>query len=159
MTIRLAEIRDLPELNRIYDSARQHMRRNGNPTQWADDYPSAALLENDIGNQQLYVIEENGVHGVFVLANGPDPTYLRIDGDWLSDSPYMVIHRIASDGVCSGVLASAIQLAKERTGSLRIDTHENNRTMRQLLSRFGFTYCGIICLENGEERLAFQIDF
>ena len=71
----------------------------------------------------------------------------------------MVIHRIASDGVCSGVLASAVRFAMERTGSLRIDTHENNRIMRQLLGEYGFTYCGIIYLENGEERLAFQIDF
>ena len=159
MTIRSAELRDLPELFRIYASAKQHMRRNGNPTQWSDDYPSEALLEKDIAKQQLYVIEEDGVHGVFVLAHGPDPTYLRIDGEWLSDNPYMVIHRIASDGVLSGVLASAVRFARERTGSLRIDTHENNRIMRQLLGEYGFTYCGIIYLENGEERLAFQIDF
>lgn len=136
------------------------MRRNGNPTQWADDYPSPGLLGTDIAKRQLYVLEEGGaVHAVFVLAHGPDPTYLRIDGQWLSDKPYMVIHRIASDGVCRGVLAEAVRFAEERTGSLRIDTHENNRIMRQLLSEHGFAYCGIIYLENGEERLAFQIDF
>ena len=40
--------------------------------------------------------------------------------------------------------------------NLRIDTHRDNRIMRHCIEKTGFKYCGIIYLENGDERLAFQ---
>ena len=42
------------------------------------------------------------------------------------------------------------------TDTIRIDTHHDNRTMRTLLDKYSFTYCGIILLENGDPRLAYQ---
>ena len=40
--------------------------------------------------------------------------------------------------------------------NIRIDTHRDNVIMRHLLEKHGFKYCGIIYLENGDERLAYQ---
>ena len=44
-----------------------------------------------------------------------------------------------------------------RTGNIRIDTHKDNAIMRHCLESYGFRYCGIIYLENGDERLAYQL--
>ena len=41
-------------------------------------------------------------------------------------------------------------------GNLRIDTHRDNVIMRHVIEHYGFTYCGIIYLLNGDERLAYQ---
>jgi len=36
--------------------------------------------------------------------------------------------------------------------NIRIDTHRDNRIMQHVISKYGFTYCGIIYLANGDER-------
>ena len=40
--------------------------------------------------------------------------------------------------------------------AIRIDTHRDNKIMQHNLLKYGFTYCGIIYLANGDERLAYQ---
>ena len=39
---------------------------------------------------------------------------------------------------------------------MRIDTHEENKGMQKLISQLGYKYCGIIVLESGDKRLAFE---
>ena len=41
--------------------------------------------------------------------------------------------------------------------NLRIDTHRDNSIMRHNILKYGFRYCGIIFLESGDERLAYQL--
>ena len=40
--------------------------------------------------------------------------------------------------------------------SIRIDTHEDNKPMRRFLEKCGFKFCGIIYLEDGSKRLAYE---
>ena len=40
--------------------------------------------------------------------------------------------------------------------SIRIDTHEENLPMQNLLKKNNYEYCGIIYLEDKSERLAFE---
>ena len=44
----------------IYAHAREFMAKNGNPTQWGDNYPSPELLEEDIDTNRLFVYMVNG---------------------------------------------------------------------------------------------------
>jgi RimJ/RimL family protein N-acetyltransferase len=53
-------------------------------------------------------------------------------------------------------MRQVLEYAFSLTDTIRIDTHQDNRTMRALLQKYGFTYCGIILLENGDPRLAYQ---
>ena len=39
---------------------------------------------------------------------------------------------------------------------LRIDTHRGNVVMRKMLEKQGFSHCGTIYLENGDERVAYE---
>ena len=43
-----------------------------------------------------------------------------------------------------------------RDANIRIDTHRDNTIMQHNLQKHGFTYCGIIFLASGDERLAYQ---
>ena len=159
MEIRKSTPADLPRMLEIYAHARDFMARTGNPYQWGPtNWPPEDLLRSDIAAGKSYVCTHEGsIAGTFFFDVYDDPTYRNIeDGAWLDDSPYGVIHRIAADGIVRGVGAFCIRWAMERCGHLRIDTHGDNVVMQNMLKKKGFSYCGIIHLENGEERLAFQ---
>ena len=157
--IRLAETKDLDAIARVYDAARAYMAASGNPHQWGDSgYPHRELLKEDIEKRRLYVIEENGaVHAVFAFMLGDDPTYSYIeDGQWPNQKPYGTIHRIASDGQIKGMFTKAFNFCRSRIDEIRIDTHHDNKTMQHVVTKHGFTRCGIIYLENGDPRIAYQ---
>ena len=157
MTIRPATKADLPAIRAIYASARAFMKASGNPTQWGDHYPPAELVAADVDQgHSLVVCDDEGPRGVFALIFGPDPTYAVIEGAWPDDRPYATVHRIASDGKERGVLAAAMGHVKTRSASIRMDTHADNTIMQRLLEKHGFRRCGIIHVEDGTPRLAYQ---
>lgn len=154
--IRKANLDDLPRILEIYAYARQFMRNTGNPTQWKEGTPVESTLRRDIAAGQLYVQEDDGVHAVFALILGDDPTYAEIDGAWLSDAPYATLHRVAGDGTRHGVLNQAVAFAKTQCGHLRIDTHKDNQIMQRAIAKNGFRYCGVIITDDGTPRLAYE---
>ena len=119
---------------------------------------SRELIEADVAHGVSYMIEDQGMTlATFVLLEGPDPTYAQIEeGHWLNDNDYGVIHRVASAPDAHGVMRMLLDFAFSKTDTIRIDTHADNKTMQHLLKKYGFTYCGIIHLANGDPRLAFQ---
>ena len=159
-TIRLATPADIDDIMRLIEEGRKKMMNEGNTRQWANGHPRQEVVEDDIkrGNSYLLTTDDGIPLATFALMAGPDPTYARIDGgSWLNDEPYYVIHRIASSAKARGVMRQVIAYALTKTRNIRIDTHEDNQTMRALLTKYGFVYCGIIYLANGDERLAFQL--
>ena len=156
-TVRTACLEDLPRIFEIYARARRFMAENGNPTQWGSNKPSEELLREDIRQRRLQVAVSGGeIHGVFYFFIGEDPTYCRIDGGaWLSEAPYGTSHRIASDG-CGGVFSACLQWCLAQIRHLRIDTHRNNLVMQHVVQKHGFSYRGIIYVEDGSERIAFE---
>ena len=157
MTVRPAAKEDLSRIFEIYDIAKHFMWNNGNPTQWAPNYPAQEQLESDIAAGHLFVVsDESQIHGVFAFILGEDPTYAIIEqGSWRSDSPYGTIHRVASDG-SGGILRIALDYAQTKANHLRIDTHEDNKPMQHLVEKYGFSKRGIIYASNGTPRLAYD---
>ena len=150
---------DIPAILPVLDAARRIMRESGNPSQWADGYPSAEAIRKDIERDGGFVIEDDGkIVAYFAFLPSPEPTYDVIEGgSWLDDTqPYHVIHRIASYPDSRGVFSDIIAWSREREHNLRIDTHRDNRIMQHCIQKAGFRYCGIIYLANGDERLAYQ---
>ncbi|MBQ8214396.1 MAG: GNAT family N-acetyltransferase [Clostridia bacterium] len=158
MEIRKAEMGDLPIILEIYADARRYMRENGNPHQWGDGYPSEDLVRKDIAEGICHVcVDRSAPVGVFVFFEGEDPTYQKIySGAWENDRPYGVIHRIAVAKHCKGVASFCFAYAFEKCKNVKIDTHRDNIPMQRSLLKNGFVRCGIIYLENGDERIAFQ---
>ncbi len=155
--IRKAEVADLPQILEIYERARAFMRETGNPTQWQGGYPQREVLICDIQKGQLYVYETGGEIGcVFVFFIGDDPTYAHIDGGWMSSEPYGVIHRVAGSGRERGMFSKCFDFCRSQTSHLRIDTHADNKVMQHTLEKSGFKKCGIIYLENGDPRIAYE---
>ena len=154
---------DLERMMTIYAQARDFMAEHGNPNQWGlTQWPPEQLIRQDIKLGHSYVcLDESGrIIGTFFFQQGEDiePTYREItDGKWGDDSPYGVVHRIASDGTRRGVGAFCLKWALDRCRHLRIDTHGDNTVMQGLLRKLGFIHCGTINVEEDDApRLAFE---
>ena len=156
--IRQATMKDYDRMMEIFQIARLYMKEKGNPNQWKDDYPGPTF-KKEIEDEMVYVFEEDShIYGVFMLLIGEDPTYSYIeDGQWLNDVvPYGTIHRVASDGSRRGLFNEMVDFCRTKIDNLRIDTHKNNKIMQKLILDYGFKYCGIIYIANGESRLAYH---
>ena len=155
--IRLAEKEDLNIIQDIFNKAKIFMRNDGNMHQWNGNYPSDEILLNDISNKNLYVCySDNLIYGVFYFYIGVDETYNYIEGSWPNNEEYGTIHRIASNGLRRGVFEEVLSFAKIKISNIRIDTHEDNKFMREKLEKNNFKYCGIIYINDGSPRRAYQ---
>lgn len=158
LEIRKTRPEELPRLLAIFAQARAFMRMRGNPDQWGNSRPTEQTIRDDIAAGCSYVCLNGGeIAATFCYWTGEEPTYRAIwGGGWLDDRPYGVVHRIASAGTVRGAAGYCLDWCLAQCGNLRIDTHRDNAPMRRLLEKRGFTYCGIIHLADGAERLAYQ---
>lgn len=163
MHIRTTMPADFDRVMHIYARAREFMASTGNPHQWGDtNWPPSDLIRQDIERGMSHVCEHDGrVVAVFFFDCGErvEPTYAQIDdGAWIGDDTYGVVHRIASDGTVRGAGEACLRWAYEQCGHLRIDTHECNVPMQNLLAKLGFVRCGIIYVhEDNDPRIAFEL--
>ena len=154
---------DLERICTIIRQAQAQMRLRGS-RQWQNGYPAAAHIADDIDRGYGHVL---CTHTGLVVAYGAvvfdgEPAYAEIDGTWLDQAPYVVLHRLAvaqevkGQGIATEFMRRTMTLARERgTGSFRIDTNFDNRCMLRLLAKFGFVRCGEIHYA-GDPRIAFQ---
>ena len=163
MKIRKTLPQDLDRIMEIYSYARTFMASHGNPKQWGPTHwPPKDLICQDIQGGHSYVClsDDDRVIGTFFFIQGKDiePTYREIDdGHWLDESPYGVVHRIASDGSEKGTGMFCLNWAWGQCGHLRIDTHGDNKVMQNLVRKAGFVHCGTIYVEEDDfPRLAFE---
>ena len=163
--IREAKPIDITNIMQVMEAAKKIMRSSGNMHQWGDGYPSEAVILSDMEKHGGFVIEEGDgenqdshIVGYFAFLLSPEPTYSRIyNGKWLDDvKPYHVVHRIASYPDVHGIFSDIMDFCFLHDANIRIDTHKDNRIMQHNIEKHGFTYCGIIYLASGDERLAFQ---
>jgi len=157
--IREAQPSDMADIMIVMEAAKKIMRQSGNMYQWGEGYPSKAVITADMEKHGGFVVVDDGkVVGYFAFLKSPEPTYARIyEGKWLDDEePYHVIHRIASYPDAHGIFSSIMDFCFSHDSNIRIDTHRDNKIMQHNIAKHGFTYCGIISLVSGDERLAYQ---
>ena len=155
MNIRLANTSDTNRIFEIYEYARAYMKAHGNPYQWGDNRPEKSLTKDDIKNQRCYVMEDEGhIFACFVFTIGFEKEY---EAKFPSNDKYGVIHRVASDGSKSGIVERIVDFAKGKVNLLRIDTHEDNKTMQKCIERQNFKKLGIIYLEDKSPRILYEL--
>lgn len=162
--IRLATNNDKKEVLLIYEEAKAFIRSYNSP-QWQAGYPNEGSFNNDIKNNQIYVKEVNGKIVSVASILDYEPTYEVIEGKWLNNEPYKVVHRIATktEELGKGYAGSFLSFINKQLNcnNIRIDTHKLNQPMIKYLEKNGFTYCGIIYLNQKEDniRLAYHKDY
>lgn len=167
MEFRKSVSSDIPQIMNIINQAQAYFK-DQNIDQWQNGYPNEEVINNDIKNEESYVmIKENKILATIVISFEKESSYKNIiDGKWLTDGEYGVIHRVAIDNSYKGLGLShkVIQYAqnlclKKGVYSIRVDTHEKNIPMQSVLKKNGFEYCGVIYLEDGGKRIAFEKTF
>lgn len=159
----IAEEDDFNTVLSIVQSGRQKLKREG-VNQWQGKDPTEETIMEDILEGHTFIFKDDGnIVGTAVLAEGKDPTYAAIDGAWRTDGEYLTIHRSVVTEKYAGKgmgrrMMNRIKLyaASRNVDSIRVDTHEDNQVMRRLIEGSGLSYCGIITVADGTERVAYE---
>jgi ribosomal protein S18 acetylase RimI-like enzyme len=155
---------DLERIMELVADAQNWFRQQG-IDQWQDGYPTREIISSDILGGENYIVEHNDVASAMaVISFRGEPTYSEIKGKgWLNENRYAVVHRIAvadecrRKGIAKEILHFTEELCAERgISDIRIDTHRDNRAMRSLLKKMGYTHCGRIILTSGAFREAYH---
>ena len=167
MEIRLAFPNEVDAIMQVMEDAKKCLADAGSD-QWQNGYPNEEVINNDIENGESYVmLDENNIIATTVISFTKEKSYENIlDGKWITNGDYGVIHRIAVDNTHKGkglshkIIKYAEEVCKQNNiHSIKVDTHEDNILMQSLLKKNGFEYCGIVYLEDGGKRVAFEKTF
>jgi len=165
MKFEKAKEEHIDEIMIIYDKAREYMRANGNYIQWQNGYPSRDIILTDIRNEHCCIyVREGKIAAVFSLNYNGEPRFASLsEGKWLNDEPYVTLKRIAvaedmhHKNIAPKCFEYAIKEAcKKRVRNIKLMTHKDNIAMLKAMEKFGFKYCGIIDLDDGHPRIAYQ---
>lgn len=164
MIFRHAVKSDINDIMKIIGQAQAYLKELG-IDQWQNNYPNQETILNDMERSNSYVLlKDNHIVATVAVSFDGEKTYDRIyEGQWISHKEYAVIHRIAVENDHKGSGLSSIIIKKIeklclKAGimSIKVDTHEENISMQSLLKKNDFKYCGIIYLENGNKRIAYE---
>lgn len=164
MEFRKSKIEDIPMMMEIIKQAQNYFKSK-DIDQWQDGYPNEENLREDIIQGESYVmLLDDKIVATAAISFRGESTYNEIyRGNWLSDREYAVVHRVAvnDDYKGQGLSHKIIEFSQKKCkelgySSIKIDTHKDNFVMRSLLEKNGFKYCGIILLEDGAERVAYE---
>ncbi|MGL5318373.1 MAG: GNAT family N-acetyltransferase, partial [Bacteroidales bacterium] len=154
---------DIPQIMHIIRQAQSYFKSKG-IDQWQNGYPNSEALTKDIELGHSYVfLQHDHIIATAMISFDGEPTYDQIEGAWLNNEPYAVVHRIAVENGLKGknVAGRIFNIVRDMChdkdiSNMRVDTHRDNQSMQRVLEKWGFTYCGIIYLRDGSERLAYQ---
>lgn len=164
MRFRKSTYDDISEIMNLVNQAKEYLKIQG-INQWQDGYPNENVIRNDISNGESYVlIYEDRVVGSSTICFSGEKTYNEIfNGQWLTNDNYIVMHRVVvhndfkGRGLFGEIICKAEEVASlNNVNSIKIDTHKENLAMQKALTKNGFIKCGIIYLENNDERIAFE---
>lgn len=160
--LRKAEIEDRNIIWNILQQAIERRRQDGS-TQWQQGYPNLDTVESDIAKNFGYVMTVDGEIAVYTaLIMNDEPAYSTIEGEWLSNGEFVVVHRVAVDEKFAGQgmvkkLFDHIEEFTRSNGiqSVKVDTNFDNIAMLKILEAKGYSYCGEVFLAGGM-RKAFE---
>ncbi|MCS3869793.1 GNAT superfamily N-acetyltransferase [Chryseobacterium ginsenosidimutans] len=160
--LRKAEIEDRNMIWNILQQAIERRKQDGS-TQWQQGYPNMNTVESDIAKGFGYVLTVDGEIAVYTaLILNDEPAYSTIEGAWLSNGEFVVVHRVAVDEKFAGQglakkLFDHIEYFTREQGiqSVKVDTNYDNMAMLKILESKGYSYCGEVFLAGGM-RKAFE---
>ena len=162
MELRKARQNELPAIWEIIQFAIAQRKLDGS-TQWQDGYPNPNSLQNDLDQGYAYVVAEGDTILVYAaIIFDKEPAYEQIEGKWLSEGDYVVIHRVAvspqakGKGLATELFRMIEPLATEKkVYSIKVDTNFDNGPMLRIVEKLGYTYCGEVYFR-GSARKAFE---
>ncbi|WP_455520696.1 GNAT family N-acetyltransferase [Parvimonas micra] len=162
LKFRMANESDRESILEIYLEGAESLKNDG-VDQWQGKYvPSFKDIDEHLGID-LYVLEyHKRVVSTACLVEGIDEDYENIDGKWNTSIPYISIHKVATSNkykkqsFAKKMMSYIENFAKRKRMDLRIDTHKDNKKMRNFIISCGYKYTGEVVLQGELERLAYD---
>lgn len=162
LSLRKANLSEIPQIWEILQDAIEQRRLDGS-SQWQDGYPNELSIKSDIENGYGYVFtEDESILAYAAIIFDKEPAYENIEGKWLTDGDYTVVHRVAvsklakGKGIATKLFESIEGLSVENNVySIKVDTNFDNTPMLKILDRLKYTYCGEVYFR-GSARKAFE---
>lgn len=156
IVLRKAQQEDKDIIWSILQQAIARRKKDGS-SQWQQGYPNEDTVETDITNGFGYVMTVDGVIAVYTaLILNDEPAYSNIDGVWLSEGEFVVVHRVAVDerfagqGMVKKLFDHIEDFTRSHgTPSIKVDTNFDNIAMLKILESKGYSYCGEVYLAGG----------
>ena len=152
--MRIAKFSDLENINKIIEKAKASLKNDG-VDQWQKGSPDTVLLAREISRSRAYVYELDGEIVAFAyLSEDFEPTYTSVMKDSKANNPitvhtFCVDSNLGKKGIATRFFGEIIEFAEsENRDAIRIDTHEDNFKMRGLIEKLGFSYLGIIYIDD-----------
>lgn len=162
LTFRMANESDRESILEIYLEGAEALKTDG-VDQWQGQYvPSFKDIDEHLGID-LYVLEYHRKNvSTVCLVEGIDEDYENIKGKWNTSIPYISIHKVATSNkykkqsFAKKMMSYIENFAKRKRMDLRIDTHKDNKKMRNFIISCGYKYTGEVVLQGELERLAYD---
>lgn len=162
MTLRKATLQEIPAIWEILQQAIARRKQDGSQ-QWQDGYPNEQSIHNDLANGSAYVLtDQDQIIAYAAIIFDIEPAYTDIQGKWLTNDRYVVIHRVATSNevIGKGIATHLFRLIEDialdsKVYSIKVDTNFDNIPMLKILDKLGYTYCGEVFFR-GAARKAFE---
>ena len=162
LIFRMANESDRESILEIYLEGAESLKNDG-VDQWQGQYvPSFKDIDEHLGID-LYVLEyHRKIVSTVCLVEGIDEDYENIKGKWNTSIPYISIHKVATSNkykkqsFAKKMMSYIENFAKRKRMDLRIDTHKDNKKMRNFIMSCGYKYAGEVILQGELERLAYD---
>lgn len=162
LIFRMANESDRESILEIYLEGAEALKNDG-VDQWQGHYvPSFKDVDEHLG-VDLYVLEyHKRIVSTACLVEGIDEDYENINGKWNTSIPYISIHKVATSNKYKKqsfgrkMMYYVENFAKRKRMDLRIDTHKDNKKMRNFIVSCGYKYTGEVILQGELERLGYD---
>ena len=147
--------RDLPEILRLFEVAKAHLREQGVP-QWPDDYPDEKQMLDDILARTVWILPRNKrIIACYVLNNFQDKDYADLKWRYTGEKT-LVLHRLVvhpefqGQGIGRALTQRAIdQAIQSQADQLRLDSWSENRISTGMYESLGFEKAEGFCYFHG----------
>ena len=161
-TFRQATETDIPAIWEILQQAILRRKADGSK-QWQDGYPNQDIIRHDIENKVGYVLAEaEKIVGYTAVITNYEPAYDNIEGKWLTNGEFIVVHRVAiahnhlGKGLAKKIMKFVEKFAvSHNIFSVKADTNFDNPAMMSVFEKLGYVYCGEVYFR-GNARKAYE---
>lgn len=153
------------DINLIWNLLQQAIlrRKAEGSSQWQDGYPNRGVIQNDIERGAGFVLTyNNAISGYAAVIVNDEPAYAAIEGNWLTNDDFVVVHRmvISADHIGKGLARRMLKFVEDyaisrHIHSIKADTNFDNTAMIKTFEKSGYVYCGEVSLR-GSPRRAYE---
>lgn len=159
---RKANLAELPQIWDILQGAILRRKEDGS-NQWQDGYPNTEVVRKDIEDGVGHVLTEGeAIIGYSAIMVNDEPEYANIEGKWLTNDDFVVVHRVAisekhlGKGLAKKIFGFIEEFALyNNIYSIKADTNFDNAAMIRIFETMGYVYCGEVYFR-GSPRKAYE---